>query len=79
MVGGRFEELDVGGELVRRFLTVVHWRDAATLRAWRELPRHREAQRRGRERWYEQYKIETAEVVREGRFERSSGGETSPG
>jgi heme-degrading monooxygenase HmoA len=49
-------------------LTVVWWRDAETLRQWRRLPRHREAQRLGREHWYAEYTMEVAEVVRESRF-----------
>src|SRR5262245_56553913 len=51
-------------------LTVVRWRDAETLRAWREHPRHREAQRTGRARWYREYHIEVAELVRESGFTR---------
>lgn len=52
-------------------LTVVRWKDAETLRAWREYPRHREAQRTGRERWYQWYTIEVAEVVRDSAFTRA--------
>ena len=55
-------------------LTVVWWRDAESLRRWRELPRHREAQATGRARWYEWYSMDVAEVVRESRFERGPGG-----
>jgi len=51
-------------------LTVVRWRDAETLRAWRENARHREAQRTGRARWYAEYHIEVAELVRESKFTR---------
>ena len=51
-------------------LTVVWWQDEATLKAWREQVRHRAAQRIGRERWYEYYKLEVAEVVRDSAFER---------
>ena len=51
-------------------LTVVWWKDAETLRAWRELPVHREAQRTGRAKWYEFYQMEVAEVVRESGFQR---------
>ena len=39
------------------------------------LPRHAEAQRRGRERWYEFYEMEVAEVIRTSRFRRGE----SPG
>ena len=51
-------------------LTVVWWQDEATLKGWREQARHRVAQQLGRERWYEYYKIEVAEVVRKNAFDR---------
>ncbi|HEY1250101.1 MAG TPA: antibiotic biosynthesis monooxygenase [Thermoanaerobaculia bacterium] len=51
-------------------LTIVRWRDLESLRRWREDPRHRAAQEMGRERWYEYYVSEVAEVVRESRFAR---------
>ena len=51
-------------------LTIVWWRDAESLSRWRHHPRHRIAQQTGRERWYENYTLEVAEVVRESRFVR---------
>jgi heme-degrading monooxygenase HmoA len=54
-------------------LTVVWWRDSETLERWRNLPRHREAQRTGRARWYERYEMDVAEIVRTSRFERAAG------
>ena len=51
-------------------LTVVRWENEETLRQWREQERHRVAQRTGRERWYQYYKMEVAEVLRERAFER---------
>jgi len=51
-------------------LTIVWWQDEETLRAWREQARHRVAQRTGRERWYEYYKLEVAEVIRAKNFDR---------
>jgi heme-degrading monooxygenase HmoA len=51
-------------------LTVVWWQDEDTLRAWREQARHRVAQRTGRERWYEYYKLDVAEVIRTNNFDR---------
>jgi heme-degrading monooxygenase HmoA len=51
-------------------LTVVWWKDEETLRGWREQVRHRLAQRLGREKWYEYYEIEVAQVVRRNAFER---------
>ena len=52
-------------------LTVVRFRDEESLRAWRELPRHREAQRTGRKQWYQFYQLEVAEVIRESQFTRA--------
>jgi heme-degrading monooxygenase HmoA len=53
-------------------LTVVWWENEETLRGWREQAQHRVAQRMGRERWYEYYKLEVAEVIRTSQFERRS-------
>ncbi len=55
-------------------LTIVRWKDAETLRQWREDPRHRVAQETGRRLWYEHYDMEVAEVVRESRFVRRQAG-----
>jgi heme-degrading monooxygenase HmoA len=51
-------------------LTVVWWQDEETLGAWREQARHRVAQRTGRERWYEYYRMDVAEVIRVNNFDR---------
>lgn len=53
-------------------LSVVRWQDEETMQAWREDVRHRVAQRLGRERWYESYDIEVAEVIRARHFERKA-------
>lgn len=55
-------------------ISVIWWKDLETLAAWRNHPRHRVAQKTGRERWYENYNIEIAEVIREGGFERPEAG-----
>ena len=52
-------------------LTVVRWKDAETLRLWREDASHRGAQAAGRRLWYEWYEMEVAEVVRATRFDRT--------
>ena len=59
-------------------LTIVRWKDAETLRQWREDPRHRTAQEMGRRRWYEYYDMEVAEVLRGSRFVRSEEEEAAP-
>ena len=51
-------------------LTVVWWEDEATLRAWRTHARHLVAQQTGRERWYEYYDMDVAQIVRRKRFDR---------
>ena len=56
-------------------MTVVWWEDHETLRKWREDLRHRAAQERGRQRWYEFYSMEVADVVRESGFTRPKGEE----
>jgi len=49
-------------------LTVVWWRDEESLAIWRNDARHRVAQNRGRERWYEYYKMDVATIVRQKDF-----------
>lgn len=52
-------------------LTVVWFKDQESLRAWKMQPRHLEAQRQGRERWYEFYEMDVAEVVRSSHYKRA--------
>jgi len=53
-------------------LTLVWWQDEDTLRQWRTNARHLVAQKAGRERWYQYYKLEVAEVKRSKDFTRPS-------
>lgn len=53
-------------------LSLVYWQDEETLRAWREDWRHREAQRIGRDRWYDYYQIDVAHIERSRRFTRDT-------
>jgi heme-degrading monooxygenase HmoA len=59
-------------------LTLVWWENEEGLKVWRENARHRIAQRLGREKWYEYYKIEVAEVVRKNAFERKTAATATP-
>jgi heme-degrading monooxygenase HmoA len=52
-------------------LTVVWFKDKESLREWRQLARHREAQNTGREKWYEYYKMDVATIERVSNFERA--------
>lgn len=51
-------------------LSVIRWENQETLKAWREHSRHKIAQAAGRDRWYQNYEIEIAEIVRHSHFER---------
>ena len=59
-------------------LTVVWWEDEATLQAWAGDVRHRAAQAMGRQKWYEYYKMDVAEVIRTKNFERPGLAATTP-
>ena len=51
--------------------SLIEFASAEQLRAWREHPRHVEAQRLGRERYYEEYSSKIFDApIRESRFER---------
>jgi heme-degrading monooxygenase HmoA len=49
-------------------LTVVWWQDAESLARWKNDARHRVAQQTGRARWYEYYRMDVAEIVRQTEF-----------
>ncbi len=51
-------------------LTVVWWQDEDTLKQWRNHVQHLVAQRIGREKWYQYYKLEVETVTRSNNFER---------
>ena len=53
-------------------LSVVWWKDAETLELWRNDPRHLDAKRLGRERWYQDFRIEVAEVLWSSEFARDT-------
>jgi heme-degrading monooxygenase HmoA len=55
----------------RAGITVSYWVDAAAAGAWRRVAEHLVAQRRGRDEWYESYRLRVAVVERDASFERS--------
>ena len=55
-------------------LSLIRFESAAALRAWREHPEHREAQRRGRDEFYAIYDVEVCEVARSYAFGRAAPG-----
>ncbi|HET9371770.1 MAG TPA: antibiotic biosynthesis monooxygenase [Vicinamibacterales bacterium] len=53
-------------------LSVVWWRDQASLTAWAADARHQGAKALGRQKWFEYYKMDVAEIVRVSEFQRTS-------
>jgi heme-degrading monooxygenase HmoA len=49
-------------------VAVVEFESHETAAAWRAHPEHREVQRRGRERWFAEYRITVGDVVRDYSF-----------
>jgi heme-degrading monooxygenase HmoA len=45
-------------------VSLSYWPDEERIRAWKAHPLHREAQRKGKEFWYESYSVEIAEISR---------------
>ena len=57
----------LGAESARETIgiTVSYWATEADATAWKRVAEHAEAQRQGRERWYEHYTVRVATVTRE--------------
>lgn len=51
-------------------VSLVYWQDHETMTAWRNHPRHRVAQGSGRAKWYQEFRLEVADIVRDTSFER---------
>ena len=49
-------------------VTLIEFESEETMRAWREHPEHRAAQRLGRERFYAEYRLTVCAPAREMRF-----------
>ncbi|MFT4002103.1 MAG: antibiotic biosynthesis monooxygenase [Rhizobium sp.] len=56
-------------------ITNSFWRDEDSIRNWKNVVAHLAAQKLGRERWYEQYKVRIARVERAYGFQASTGGD----
>ena len=57
----RFESITNKG----KFVSLQFWRDEECVRKWRNLQKHREAQKKGREAIFKSYRLRIAEVVRD--------------
>jgi len=56
-----FHAASEGGEEI----ALSYWPDEDAIRAWKAHSRHLLAQREGRERWYESYTVQVAQITRE--------------
>jgi heme-degrading monooxygenase HmoA len=57
----RFESITAPG----KFLSLQFWRDEEAVRKWRNLQKHREAQKKGRAGIFASYRLRIAQVVRD--------------
>ena len=57
----RFESISNQG----KFVSLSFWRDEEAVRKWRNLQKHREAQKKGRGGIFESYRLRIAQVVRD--------------
>ena len=46
-------------------VALSYWPSEESIKAWKAHPEHVEAQRLGKERWYESYSVQIAEISRE--------------
>jgi len=45
-------------------VALSYWPDEQSIRAWRTHPEHTLAQQAGRDRWYESYTVQVAQITR---------------
>ncbi|HUQ75253.1 MAG TPA: antibiotic biosynthesis monooxygenase [Burkholderiales bacterium] len=57
----RFESISNKG----KFVSLQFWRDEESVRKWRNLQKHRDAQKKGRESIFASYRLRIAEVLRD--------------
>jgi heme-degrading monooxygenase HmoA len=51
-------------------ITVSYWESLESIAAWKQNSRHLVAQQRGRDAWYEEFKVRVCRVERDYDFER---------
>ena len=57
----RFESITSKG----KFVSLQFWRDEESVRKWRNVQKHREAQKQGRARIFRSYRLRIAQVLRD--------------
>ena len=59
-------------------VTVVEFESEEGMRAWRMHPEHREAQRKAREIYYSEYRVQICELVRQSEFKHKEAAQPAP-
>ena len=62
----RFESITTPG----KFVSLQFWRDEESVRKWRNLQKHREAQKKGRAGIFKSYRLRIASVIRDYEMDR---------
>ena len=62
----RFESITTKG----KFVSLQFWRDEESVRKWRNLQKHREAQKQGRGGIFKSYRLRIGSIVREYEMDR---------
>jgi len=65
----RFESITTKG----KFVSLQFWRDEECVRKWRNLQKHREAQKQGRARIFQSYRLRIASVIRDYEMDKREG------
>ncbi len=53
-------------------ITVSYWSDIEAIKAWKKETKHKRAQKRGKEQWYDFYKVRIAKVERDYEMEKEN-------
>ena len=49
----------------KREIAISYWDNQDQIKAWKQDPEHREAQKLGRLKWYKSYRVQAVEVIRD--------------
>ncbi len=52
-------------------ITVSYWKDLESIKQWRMHAEHTQARNRGRDQWYQSFKVRIAKVEKDYGFDRS--------
>ena len=49
----------------KREIAISYWDDQEQIKAWKQDPEHRKAQKLGRSKWYKSYRVQVVEIIRD--------------